>query len=82
MTNHIFISHSTQDDAFVAELRQALELRGLTVWVDSRYLRGGDQLAPEIERAIREARAFVVVVSQHSLNSEWVHDEVDCARRA
>jgi hypothetical protein len=82
MTNHIFISHSTKDDPFVADLRQALELRGLTVWVDSRYLRGGDQLAPEIERAIREARAFLVVVSQHSLNSEWVHDEVDCALRA
>ena len=82
MTNHIFISHSTQDDPFVAELRQALGLRGLTVWVDSHNLRGGDQLAPEIERAIREARAFMVVVSQHSLNSGWVHDEVDCARRA
>ena len=81
MANHIFISHTTKDDAFVAELRQALELRGLTVWVDSRNLRGGDQLAPEIQQAISEARAVLVVVSQHSLNSEWVHDEVDYARR-
>jgi tetratricopeptide (TPR) repeat protein len=81
MADHIFISHSTQDDAFVAELRQALELRGLTVWADSRNLRGGDQLAPEIEQAIRAARAVLVVVSQHSLNSGWVHDEVDYARR-
>ena len=81
MSDPIFISHSTKDDAFVAELRQALELRGLTVWVDSRSLRGGDQLAPEIEQAISESRAVLVVVSQHSLNSEWVHDEVDYARR-
>jgi hypothetical protein len=44
MADRIFISHATKDDAFVAELRQALELRGLTVWVDSRNLRGGDQL--------------------------------------
>jgi hypothetical protein len=80
-TDHIFISHGTQDDPFVAELRQALELRGWTVWVDSRNLRGGDQLAPEIERAIGEAWAFLIVVSQHSLNSAWVHDEVACARR-
>jgi hypothetical protein len=41
MADHIFISHSTQDDAFVAELRQALELQGLAVWVDSRNLRRG-----------------------------------------
>ncbi|MFB0534075.1 MAG: toll/interleukin-1 receptor domain-containing protein [Anaerolineae bacterium] len=81
MANHIFISHATKDDAFVAELRQALELRGLTVWVDSRNLRGGDQLAPEIEEAISEAGAVLVVVSQDSLNCEWVHDEVDYARR-
>jgi hypothetical protein len=81
MADHIFISHSTKDDPFVAELRQALELRGLAVWVDSRNLRGGDQLAPEIEQAIREACAVLVVVSQHSLNSEWVHDEVESARQ-
>ena len=81
MADHIFISHSTKDDAFVAELRQALELQGLAVWADSRNLRDGDPLAPEIEQAIRGARAVLVVVSQHSLNSEWVHDEVASARQ-
>jgi hypothetical protein len=81
MADHVFISHATKDDPFVAELRQALELQGLAVWADSRNLRGGDQLAPEIEQAISQARAFLVVVSQHSLNSEWVHDEVAYARR-
>jgi hypothetical protein len=81
MTDHIFISHSSKDDPFVAELRQALELRSLTVWVDSRRLRAGDQLTPEIEQAISEAFAVTVVVSQNSLNSEWVHDEVAYARR-
>jgi hypothetical protein len=81
MADHIFISHSTKDDPFVAQLRQVLELRGLTVWVASRSLRGGDRVTPEIERAISQARAVLVVVSQHSLNSEWVHDEVEYALR-
>ena len=44
----IFISHASADDDFVAELRQRVEERGLAVWVDSRQLRGGDGLAPEI----------------------------------
>jgi hypothetical protein len=32
----IFISHAGSEDAFVAQLRQALEGQGLSVWVDSR----------------------------------------------
>jgi len=43
--NPIFISHATQDDNFVKELRIELEKLGLTVWLDSRNLRGGHKLA-------------------------------------
>ncbi len=62
-TRSIFISHASKDDAFVKELRLALEGQGLTVWVDSRNLRGGHKLAPEIEKAIEEARQVIVVLS-------------------
>ena len=34
--NFIFISHVSEDDALVKELRIALENLGLPVWVDSR----------------------------------------------
>ncbi len=70
MSKHIFISHATADDAFVKDLRIKLELHGLTVWVDSRNLRGGDQLKPEIEQAIRTARQFIVVISPKTINSD------------
>jgi len=75
----IFISHSSQDDAFVVELRQKLEAHDLTVWADSRNLRGGDKLKPEIQAAIQTAEAFIVIVSHHALQSEWVFDEVALA---
>ncbi|MDM8528649.1 tetratricopeptide repeat protein [Anaerolineales bacterium HSG24] len=75
----IFISHSTQDDSFVAELRAALELRGLSMWVDSRNMRGGDLLTSSIKQAITEARGLLVIVSQHGLNSDWLYEEVDFA---
>ena len=48
----LFISHSSQDDAFVRELRAALELHGQGGWIDSRELRGGDPLWSEIKKAI------------------------------
>jgi hypothetical protein len=42
--NKLFISHSSQDDAFVRELRAALADHEQQGWIDSRDLRGGDPL--------------------------------------
>lgn len=72
----VFISHSSQDDGFVRDLRAALADLGRYGWIDSRELRGGDPLWPEIERGIVEASAFVVVVSPDGLQSEWVGKEL------
>ena len=58
----LFISHSSQDDGFVRELQQALGDLGQDVWIDSRELRGGDPLWPEIQKAIEDASAYAVVV--------------------
>ncbi|MDQ2706811.1 MAG: tetratricopeptide repeat protein [Actinomycetota bacterium] len=73
----VFISHASADDGFVAELRRRLERLGVPVWVDSRSLRGGDQLAPEIEAAIEAASHVLVVLSLDTVNSPWVRREVD-----
>lgn len=75
----LFISHSSRDDAIVRALREALGELGQDVWIDSRELRGGDPLSPEIQRAIEEAEAFAVVVSPSSLQSSWVGEEPDHA---
>ena len=72
----LFISHSSKDNDFVRELREALELHGQDGWIDSRELRGGDPLWPEIQKAIKEASAFAVVVSPDALQSDWVGDEL------
>ena len=79
--NHVFISHASADDDFVRELRIKLELSGVAVWVDSRNLRGGDQLRPEIEQAIRTAKHFLVVISPNTINSDWVFDEIVVAEQ-
>ena len=73
---YVFISHSSRDDAFVKELREALESNGITVWVDSRNLRGGSKLAPEIDEAIEQARQVIVVLSPNTVNSPWVRKEI------
>ena len=72
----LFISHSSQGDGFVHGLRQGLGDLGQDVWTDSRELRAGDPLWPEIQKAIEEASAYAVVVSPGSLQSKWVGKEL------
>jgi TIR domain len=77
--SEVFLSHASADDVVVAELRRRLAAQGVPVWVDSRALRPGDGLAPQIEKAITEAAHFVVVISPATVNSEWVSREVERA---
>lgn len=72
----LFISHSSQDDAFVRDLRAALADHGQDGWIDSHELRGGDPLWSEIQKAIDDASAYAVVVSPDSLQSKWVGMEL------
>ncbi|EIJ34991.1 CHAT domain-containing protein [Thiothrix nivea] len=80
-SRHVFISHSAADDAFVQALCEKLELHHLNIWVDSRNLRGGDKLWPEVAEAIRTARYVVMVISANTVNSSWVRKEVRLAEQ-
>jgi hypothetical protein len=80
MGDHIFISHSTQNDPIVQQLRQMLALHGQLPWVDSREITGGDDLETIIETSIRTARYFLVVVSIEALSSAWVQRELGIAQ--
>lgn len=74
--NQVFISHASKDDDFVKQLHDTLESLDIAVWVDSRNLRGGVGLAPEINQAIEQARQFIVVLSPNTVNSPWVRKEI------
>jgi tetratricopeptide (TPR) repeat protein len=73
---HLFLSHSSADDGFVRELRDALADLGQPVWIDSRQLRGGDPLWSAIQAAIEAAAGLAVLVSPAALQSEWVGKEL------
>ncbi len=87
MGQHLFISHSSQNDEFVKKLRETLELHGQLPWVDSRELTGGADLDATIEQSVRSARHLLVVLSIAALGSDWVQREVrwaldEAARRS
>ncbi len=72
----LFISHSSQDDAFVRELRRTLADLKQEVWIDSRELHAGDPLWSEIQKAIEDSSAVAVVVSPPALQAKWVGKEL------
>jgi hypothetical protein len=80
----LFLSHATEDDAVVRKLQRALEQQGtadapIRVWSDSRELKGGDALWPEVEQQIRAADAFLLLVSPAAFQSDWVPAELALA---
>ncbi len=76
----VFISHAFHDYPFVQQLRAKLELYDLKAWMDSRELAPGDSLLPEIEKAIQEAGAVFIVVTNATFKSRWVKKELDFAK--
>jgi len=71
----VFISYSRSDSVFVADLANRLREVGCKVWQDISGLRGGQAWASEIDRAVRDSDAMIVVLSPDSSASEWVQKE-------
>lgn len=74
-----FISYSSKDDAFAAELHAKIQAQHVRCWKDSEDLKIGDRFREEIEKAIRLHDKVLLVLSENSINSSWVEREVQAA---
>jgi hypothetical protein len=72
----VFISHSHQDHDFVAKLNQALRERGIRTWFSPEEIRPGSKLSESIFSAIDSFDRLIVVLSEHSMSSQWVNSEL------
>ena len=75
----VFISYSTKDSETAFALLEVLESYGLECWIAPRNIPKGAQWAEEIDKAIQNARVFVVIVSSHSIESKQVPKEIALA---
>lgn len=63
----IFISYPWENQATVLRLYRELMAEGLPVWFDIEGgVRGGESVGGKIEQAIKRARVFMPVISQHT----------------
>ena len=77
---YFFISYSREDISQQHRVVAELRARGINAWVDTENLiPGSPAWEREIERSIRGAEGFIVLLSPNSNNSEWVRREISFA---
>jgi TIR domain-containing protein len=76
-----FISYSTMDQDFAARLYGDLQNKGVRCWFAPHDVRGGRKLHEQIDEAIRICDRLLLILSEHSMHSEWVKTEIAHARQ-
>ena len=78
----LFLSYSRKDEARARRFTQWLEREGHDVWRDDEDIGGGASFSSEIEKALKESDAVMVLWSVDSVQSAWVRDEAGFGRDA
>ena len=76
----VFLSYARQDAGTARQFAEAFLASGFSVWWDD-DLRSGETFDETIERALRDAKAVVVLWSPASVASRWVRAEATQADR-
>lgn len=77
--NALFISYSHSDSPFVDLIDKHLTQEGIRFWRDIHQARAG-RLEKQIDQAIHLNDVVLLVLSEHSTNSDWVEHEARKAR--
>jgi len=75
-----FLSYSHTDRNIATQVAESLRVGGIEVWFDKWEILPGDSLIRKIfEEGLAGADAFIILLSQHSVQSRWVQEELDAA---
>ena len=74
----VFISYSHQDESSARKLAEALESKGLSAWTNTE-IRPGKKWAEQIEKALKQSKVFLLLISPDFLASRWTNFELGVA---
>ncbi|MEM7793194.1 MAG: toll/interleukin-1 receptor domain-containing protein [Cyanobacteria bacterium P01_C01_bin.118] len=74
-----FISYSSKDQEFAERLYADLQNRGVRCWYAPEDLPIGAKIRIGIDEAIRRYDKLLLILSENSVNSQWVEQEVETA---
>lgn len=75
----VFICHSSKDKPKVREIKAELEGEGIYCWIDEAEVLPGNTIIEKITEGIQKTGSFIIVLSQNSIESGWVNDELEKA---
>jgi hypothetical protein len=74
-----FISYAHQDEALAQRLHTDLQSSGVHCWFALHDMKIGAKIRPTIDQAIYQQEKLLLLLSQHSIESAWIEDEVEAA---
>ena len=74
-----FISYSSKDHDFAERLYADLQSNNVRCWFAPEDMKIGDKIRPRIDEAIRMHDKLLLVLSENSVDSDWVEKEVETA---
>ncbi len=74
-----FISYSSKDQNFAERLHADLQGKGVRCWFAPKDLTIGDKIRPRLDESIRLYDKLLLVLSEHSVISQWVEQEAETA---
>jgi uncharacterized protein YjbI with pentapeptide repeats len=74
-----FISYSSNDQEFAERIYLDLQSQGVRCWFAPEDLKIGDKIRDTIDESIRIHDKLLLVLSQTSVSSQWVEQEVETA---
>ena len=74
-----FISYASKDEAFAKRLYADLQSKGVRCWFAPEDMKIGDKIRQRIDESIRVYDKLLLVLSEHSVQSQWVEQEVETA---
>ena len=75
-----FISYSTRDQEFADRLHADLQARGVRCWFAPHDIQAGKKIHEQIDEAIKVYDKLLLILSDASMNSNWVKTEIANAR--
>jgi len=74
-----FISYSSKNQALAERLYADLQNNGVRCWLATEDLKIGEKTRSAIDEAIRTHEKLLLILSKHSVESQWVEQEVEGA---
>jgi hypothetical protein len=74
-----FLGHSSTDSDVVSRVASALKARGISYWLDSEQIKGGDNFLKKIQAGFESTTAFVAFIGENGVKGKWQDLEIEQA---